>query len=403
MKLLQTKIIRASFFILLLSIGLLQFKISFFEQSNFSSPKKSSTLWRQQINPGSLTTSANNAYLFQGESRKALAMLQRALTLDPLYIPAWIALGELKLHQGSKSEAQSILDHIDTLMDEVGRWRWQKAMFAYQLGDLAMLARDLDYVIDKLPGHRRKALDLAYSLWPETEIISEKIGEHNRLHLFRYFLHPERLDKAIVYWPEVRENRDLERRHRLYFIELLRRCGDIELAHKIWQQELQTTSILYNGSFRDKPLKTAFGWRVSKPAGTNWDLIKLSESARSAFHLHFDGTENVNYYHLNQHLAVTPDNNYTLSGEVRCEKLTTDQRPYIEIIGVNAKKPRQKTGMFAATQEWRSFSIDFTVPPDCQQIYVRLRRKKSYYINNLIAGDLWLSNLEITKIGLADD
>lgn len=403
MKHIHVKMTRATFFIILLAISLLQFKISFFEQSNFSSPKKSSALWRQQINPVSLTTSANNAYLFQGESQKALAMLQRALTFNPLYIPAWIALGELKLHQGSKSEAQSILDHIDTLMDEVGRWRWQKTMLAYQLGDLEMLARDLDYVIDKLPGLRRKALDLASSLWPETEILPTKIGKHNLLHLFRYSLHPERLDKAIVYWPGVRVNQDLERRHKLYFIELLRRQGDITLAHTIWQEELETTTILHNGSFINKPLQTAFGWRIGKSAGTTWELLSKTESARGAFHLHFDGSKNVNYYHLKQHFSLTPDSSYTLSGEVRCENLTTDQRPYIEIIGVNAKKPRQKTAMFAATQSWQQFTLDFTVPSDCQQVYVRLRRNKSYYINNLIAGDLWLSNLAITSNELIDD
>ena len=122
----QSKIIRAFLFAILLTIGMLQLKVAFFEQSNFSGPQKSSRLWHRQINPAHLTQAANNAYLYQGDSRKALQMLQKALTNAPLYIPAWIALSELKLHQGNKTEALAILHHIDSLMVEVGRWRWQK-------------------------------------------------------------------------------------------------------------------------------------------------------------------------------------------------------------------------------------------------------------------------------------
>ena len=399
----KTKITNTFLFTILLMIGLLQLKIAFFEQSNFSGPRKSSRLWRQQINSAHLTQAANNAYLYQGDSRKALQMLQKALTNDPLYIPAWIALSELKLHQDNKPEALAILHHIDSLMVEVGRWRWQKTMLAYQLGDAEMVARDLDYIIDKLPSQRRKALDLAFSLWPDSEILSAKFGDHNRLHLFIYSLHPERLDKAIAFWPHVRENPDLERRNKLRFIELLRRRGEITLAHTIWQQEIDANHLLYNGNFSNKSLQTAFGWRISKPAGTTWELLAPSENERSAFHLHFTGTENVKYYHLNQHIALIPGRSYTLQGAARCENLTTDQRPYIEIIGVNAKKPREKTSMFAATQTWQAFSLNFTVPLDCEQVYVRLRRNKSYYINNQIAGDLWLTNLSITPNEQTDD
>ena len=392
----KTKITNIFLFAILLAIALLQLEIAFFEQGNFSGPRKTSRFWRRQINPAHLTQAANNAYLYQGDGRKALQMLQKALTNDPLYIPAWIALSELKLHQGNKTEAFAILHHIDSLMDEVGRWRWQKTMLAYQLGDAEMVARDLDYIIDKFPGQRRKALDLAFSLWSDSETLSIKIGIHNRLHLFTYSLQPKHLDKAIALWPDVCQNPGLERRDKLRFIELLRCRGDIILAHTIWQQEIDANHLLHNGSFADKPLQTAFGWRIGKSSGTTWGLLAAPENERSAFHLHFTGAENVNYHHLNQHIALTSGRSYTLQGTVRCENLTTDQRPYIEVIGVNTKKLREKTSMFAVGQAWQPFTLNFTVPLDCKQVYVRLRRNKSHYIDNLIAGDLWLTHLIIT-------
>ncbi len=388
---------------ILLTFGLLQLKVAFFEQSNFSGPKKSSRLWHQQINSAYLTQAANNAYLYQGNSRKALQILQKALTVDPLHIPAWIALSELKFHQGNKTEALAILQHIDSLMREVGRWRWQKTMLAYQLGEAEMVARDLSYIIDKLPGQRSKALDFAFSLWSDSETLLQKIGIQNRLHLFYYSLNPKRLDIAIAYWSEVRENPELEYRHKLRFIELLRRQGEVTLARSLWQQEVDGEHLLHNGNFGDNPLQTAFGWRIGKPSGTTWELQTPTENERSAFHLHFTGSENVNYYHLNQHIALIAGRSYTLQGEARCENLTTDQRPYIEIIGVKAKKPREKSLMFSASQSWQPFTLNFSLPPNCEQVYIRLRRNKSFYINNQIAGDLWLSNLIITPNEFADD
>ncbi|MCK5916735.1 MAG: tetratricopeptide repeat protein, partial [Deltaproteobacteria bacterium] len=129
----KSKIINTFLMVSLLILGLAQFKIAFFEQSRFSGPRKSIKLWQYQVNPQPLTQAANNAYLYQGDSDKALHLLQKALTNDPLYIPAWIALSELKVYQGNKKEALAILAYIDRLMIEVGYRHWEKTMLAYQL------------------------------------------------------------------------------------------------------------------------------------------------------------------------------------------------------------------------------------------------------------------------------
>jgi tetratricopeptide (TPR) repeat protein len=453
MKLTRSNISRTALFMVLVVCGLLQLKIALFEQSRFSKPRPHSRLWRQQINPANLTAAAGDASLFQGRSDKARRLLQRALTLDPLYIPAWITLSELEIYLGKENAARKILTYIDSRMVEVSRWRWRKTMLAYQLGDQEILARDLGYAVAEIPQHRQQALDLAAALWPAAETRLEKIGAANLLHLFRYSLRPERLEAALVYWPEVCGEPELELRYRLRFIELLRRAGKLQLARTIWRQEMKTDAILFNGNFAVPPLQTAFGWRVGKTVGSSWEFIPPAENEPSAFHLHFTGSENVNYHHLMQYFIPPPDFNqdiypeqtpaadqtanlgagpnsnpnsnleansaanpeselapaaapgrsFTLTGQARCKNLTTNQRPYFEIVGVNAKQPRVHTPMFAANQDLAEFSFNFIVPPGCEQVYVRLRRNKSNDINCLIAGDIWLSNLKIRADGLTND
>ena len=447
MKLTRSNISRTALFLVLVVCGLLQLKIALFEQSRFSKPRPHARLWRQQINPANLTAAAGDASLFQGRSDKARHLLQRALTLDPLYIPAWITLSELEIYLGKKDAARKILTYIDGRMVDVSRWRWRKTMLAYQLGDEEILARDLRYAVAEMTQHRQQALDLAAALWPDAQTRLEKIGSANLLYLFRYSLRPERLDAALAYWPGVRSHPELELRYRLKFIELLRRDGRFRLARGIWRQELKSDAILYNGNFATPPLQTAFGWRVSKPAGSSWEFMPPSANEPGAFHLNFTGSENLNYHHLIQYFILPPEVNqdlnpapnlaanrvanpdaaansnpeanmdanpapepesspgrsFTLSGEVRCRGLTTDQRPYFEVVGVNAKQPRAKTPMFAADQDRAEFSLNFIVPPDCEQVYVRLRRNKSNDINCLIAGDIWVSNLKIRADGLTND
>jgi len=410
MKLTQSNIIRAALFMVLLVCGLMQLKISLFEQSKFSRPRPHSTLWRQQISPEYLTAAAHDLSLSQGRSDRVLRLLQRSLTLNPLYIPAWITLSELEVSQGKSSAARKILTYIDGLMVDVSRWRWQKTMLAYQLGEREILARDLDYAVAELPQHRQQALDLAASLWPDAETRLEKIGAHNLLHLFRFSLHPERLQQALIYWPGVRGSQELELRYKLRFIELLRQQGDFRHACGIWQEVLPTDSILYNGNFTTPPLQTAFGWRIGKVAGSSWKLSAKAKNENSAFHLHFTGSENVNYHHLIQYFipvtnkpVASSDTAYTLTGEVSCEGLTTDQRPYFEVVGVNTRQLRARTPMFATAQTATRFSLKFIVPPGCQQVYVRLRRNKSNDINCRIAGNIWISNLKITADGLIND
>ncbi len=399
---------RISLFLVLLICGLLQLKISLFEQSQFSRPRPHSRLWQQQINPEYLTEAAENLSLTQGLSDKTLHLLQRALTLNPLYITAWVTLAELDISQGKKDKAREIMAYINQRMVDVARWRWRKTMLAYQLEDREILARDLAYAVAEIPAHRQQALDLAADLWPDAETRLGKLGELNLLHLFRYSLLPERLEQARIYWPKVRDNPDLKLRNKLRFIELLRQRGDFDSARAAWRQLLGTDEILYNGSFATAPLQTAFGWRIGRAAGSHWELMSLSKSGKSVFHLHFSGDENVNYHHLLQYfiLPATGENtvlNCTLSGDVSCKNLTTEQRPYFEIVGVGTKSLRVKTPLFAATQEMTSFTLDFTAPSGCRQVYVRLRRLKSKDINCLIAGDIWITNLKITTEISTDD
>lgn len=81
--------------------------------------------------------------------------------------------------------------------------------------------------------------------------------------------------------------------------------------------------------------------------------------------------------------------------KVKTAKLSTDQLPFWEIYGFKCKGLYQKTDMVQSDQDWTNMTVSFGVPEECDAIRLRLRRKESTRIDNKLAGDIWLTGLEI--------
>jgi hypothetical protein len=184
------------------------------------------------------------------------------------------------------------------------------------------------------------------------------------------------------------------------FLNALISDNKIAIATPIWRKYFNTSSLLYDGSFQEEPMNTAFGWRVGKPKGGTWRIESSKGKEKfQAMRLHFSGTENIAFTHLSQIVPLASARKYSVSGWLKTEKLTTDQRPYLEVVGFKCKIPSAKTEIMATSQPWASFTLSFNVPGECEAVQVRVRRDPSKHLDNLLAGDLWLRDLEILDTG----
>ncbi|MCK5516554.1 MAG: hypothetical protein KAI39_06745, partial [Desulfobulbaceae bacterium] len=139
---------------LLLACGLLQFQFSVQEQRVFTDRK--GLLPTDQIrNARLLTYHARQAHMFEADMDGAMSLLQRALITNPYYVPAWLGLAELKNDIGEKKQAVEVLQYANLLTRGLKRWRWDKALVAYQLGQTEMLPDELSYIIEEIPGKAR--------------------------------------------------------------------------------------------------------------------------------------------------------------------------------------------------------------------------------------------------------
>ena len=261
-------------FLVLLGLAALQLFIAWQQQTEYSGTGGSTALLEYLRSPSLLTWHAKRFHLIEGDMTQAEDLFKRALVQNPLYIPAWLGLAELRNDQGRKPESQAILEYVDRISVDISRWRWDKALLAYQLGRLDILSRDLSYVIEKIPGNsRQSALKMAFSLWDDPQELLNRMGAQNVLYLFNYAVKTTQIDTALALWTYIEKmGVEANKKDVLSFLNALILNKKIAIATPIWKKYFNSQSLLYDGRFQEEPMNTAFGWRVDKPKGSTWRI-----------------------------------------------------------------------------------------------------------------------------------
>jgi tetratricopeptide (TPR) repeat protein len=347
---------------------------------------------------GLLTFTAKQKFLFDADIQSGLSMVQRALTLNPYYVPAWLLLAELNNDLGRKKQATKILVYVDSLTRDIKWWRWDKALTAYQLGRLDVLPDELRYIVREIPGKSRNdALQLAFTLWEEPAELLGNMGEENLLHLFISAVQRKMVPEALFLWQKINETAsECPEKNFLHFVNMLIGTGDLGVAGEIWHRHYPESGLLFNGNFAAPLLGSGFGWRAGRDKGFE---LRLEEDPEipdgKSLRLRFKGWDNLNFHHLYQIVPLQGNKAYTLIAHWKSDRLTTDQRPFFEVYGYKCKMDYAKSEMISPDQDWQPEHLEFTVPEECSAVVLRLRRRESIQIDNKLSGKLWLRNLDI--------
>jgi tetratricopeptide (TPR) repeat protein len=393
----QGKVFRIGAYFVLLTCGIWQMLFAYQEQKDFSDKYDKAPVTKTR-NVRVLTYHAKQKYMLEADLIGALPLLQQALAINPSYVPAWLSLAELNNDKGEKEKAYAIFRYVDKLTQGLKRWRWEKALTAYQLGRFEMLPDELRYIVHQLGGKERNdALQLAFTLWQEPEELVEKLGIENIDYLLWHAIIKKMPEKSLFFWRTIeKEGVPWQEKEALALLDLLLSFGEEKVAGQIWRQYFNPDQILFDGNFSRPFLGQAFGWRTGKKQNFEQLFDKDPEDSQARIlHYRFKGWENINFVHLYQVVPVAGGKEYRLTAKMKSQKLTTDQRPYLEVTGYKCKVPVANSEMVAANQEWTEYQVEVRVPEECSAIVVRLRRKESNHIDNKLAGQLWLKSFVI--------
>ncbi len=292
-----TKGFRICCFLLLLAAAFMQLLFALQEQSVFREIKGGGNSLLQSSDPQLLTLSAKQKHLFEGDMPGAMSRLQRALTSNAYYVPAWLALAELNNDLGNKQQAYAILDYVDTLIRDLKRWRWEKTLVDYQLGRLAALPAELRYIIHDIPGKSRNdALQLAFTLWDDPQQLLDNIGPENLMPLFDNAVAEKHAGKGTLFLAQNRRGKDPWQQKQLEsFLEMLLRNGKIAEAGNIWRKYINPDSLVYNGDFSQPCMQQAFGWHCGKDQAFEKRFEETGGNIQGrSLHYRFKGWDNLN-------------------------------------------------------------------------------------------------------------
>ncbi|MDO5674091.1 MAG: hypothetical protein Q4G66_04120 [bacterium] len=294
------------------------------------------------------------------------------------------------------------MDFIALQTKEIQRWSWNKTLLAYRLGRNDILAQELPYLIDNVAGKlKNDAMRMAFTIWPTMPELRLNVDKQIPA-LFSYAVRTGRNQQAIMLWPEISSQLDdIPRQELVRFISQLIAQKEWEIAKQAWTEITGSDSgMIHDGGFSAAPLQGAFGWRISDVKGCSWNIEAQPDTRQSgnALHVRFTGQENVQYHHVSQIIPVEGGKNYHLSGYWKGEKLTTDQRPYVELIPYGCAGSGSKSAIIDAdTGGWQEVQLEIQAPVECQAVLFRLRRQQSLQIDSRLSGDFWITGVTLSQ------
>jgi hypothetical protein len=112
---------------------------------------------------------------------------------------------------------------------------------------------------------------------------------------------------------------------------------------------------------------------------------------------HLLGTANLRFDHFWQYVPVEPGRSYELRFAWKGERLSTDRGLFMEVRGVDCPGLRVQIPDRTGSWDWRTETLAFETPDECQMARVGLRRNESLKFDNKIAGDLWIDAVEMVE------
>ena len=324
----------------------------------------------------------------------AIELYRKAVGVDPLKGRAWLALAEAEKANGNLDGARKILDYVHGLGERTLRWTWSETLLALDLGVYPVVWENLNRMI----GNRRHTADslqlVDALLASEPGVAVARLEDRNLPTYMGWLIRWGRLDQALAVREQMARKGISDPKADAWLSARLLGQKRVDEALSLGETK---TGGLTNPGFEADFTGGPFDWRFSR-RGSGWQTERVSGIASEggySLSIAFDGKQNGSFAHLTQIIPVEPGGSYRLTAWWKGDGITTDQGPFLDIYGHDAKGLYVKGPMLSGTKDWEELSIDFTPPKNCHAVVVRLRRVPSRKLDNKIEGTVWLDGFEL--------
>ena len=340
---------------------------------------------------------------FQNDPEAAAGFFRQAVIQDPFFMDAWLKLAEAEATMGHTAISRDILMFASGLTEGVSRWKWPQILLARELGMDDILYRNTNFLLSRRLLTQDALQLLHIQLGGDVTAVMTVLDADNLVMYLDWLMRWGMTDNTLAVWQEVRKNGKPDPEFGLRYAHYLLSKKRVSESISIWQEYRRLNGIT-NGGFETEITQRGFDWRHWDDKDGNWSIERVNRGAQEgkyALRISFAGRQNIAFQNLYQIIPVTALKRLRLSYAWKSQGITTDQGPFIEIVGYDQKGLAQSGSMITGTHKWREDAIEFRPPAGCRAVLVRVRRRPSHRFDSKIKGSFWLDNfhLEILDSG----
>ncbi|HXM36723.1 MAG TPA: hypothetical protein VN920_16120 [Pyrinomonadaceae bacterium] len=341
----------------------------------------------------------------------AIAEYTQAVSLRPDDYVLWLSLAHARELNGDSNGAIAAGNQAVQLAPYYAQPHWQ-------LGNLLVRAGRQDEGFNELrlagasdPTLLPSIIDLAWQLSRGdpayvTQAIQPNIPEAY-LALAEYFKKRGKVAEAVALIRSAGSAADDYRRRYLDELIIAKRFQD---AYALWSMTHPATNdtaadrpnlAIDSGFEQESDLdEPGFGWRAKKSPGL---VLSLDDSnpkeGKSSLRIDFKGDSDPSLAIISQLVMVEPRVHYQLHFAARSEEIVSGGLPGLTILDAGTQQALGQSGAFPlASDGWRDYTFDFTVPETTSTIQITLQREHCNRSPCPIFGRLWLDNFSLKKM-----
>jgi tetratricopeptide (TPR) repeat protein len=340
---------------------------------------------------------------------------ETAARLSPYDAYYWADLGAAYDWTGRTADAARAFARAQQLFPNSPNINWRVANFYIRTHNFSDGLRCLQKVLleDSVP--RRDVFLLATNATRDNQAILDEMLPRGAPYFVDYInfqVAMGRMDAAEQTWDRLLElNLPFGLRDSFPYLDALIQHRELESLSRAWAAlsdrfpgQIRPRTIhgnsISNADFEFEILNGGIDWRVSPVEGAvvSLDSVSSGEASRS-LRIDFDGTRNLDYFHVYQFVPVTPGTRYDFSVQMRAKGITTNSGPRFQLYDADDMgKLFLSTENLIGNAEWSEQHLEFRTGPDTRLLVVRVARPISKKFDNHIRGTVWIAHVNLAPV-----
>ncbi len=337
--------------------------------------------------------------------------LETSVKNRPLHAPTWVDLAEFTIRQGDIDKAHAYLQVATGLWPSRSKLLWRVAMLQAMMGDNDRALATLGKLLAVAPPQATQVLGVARRLQPDADQLMQNLLPSNNskagvapkmvAHVLHGAVQFKDAPLARAAWKRAPPSLRRQRKIALPYIQLMINDADSDAAQAAWGAftGYAMKEIVFNGGFEKPLLNGGLDWRVRDEDGAvSRRDCTIQYQGSCSLQVQFEGTRNVDFFHVSQIVAVIPGSTYSVRGYWRGSDITTRSGVFVEAYTLGSARRYARLPAKRKSWNWQPFEFAIEVPVETKFVQLRVRREKTDALDRNISGHVWLDAVSLKPI-----